>query len=89
MDPDNKKFYLAEFRPPRQFLMGKMGEEEIFADCADCDQRDAIMGGCVTSENGKVALLKNETTGSIKNAVFCCCCFEKRLEASGEALGNA
>jgi hypothetical protein len=72
-------FYHAQLVHPRQLFLGTIGEAAIYADCADCGARDAVIHGCIQDKHGQTAVMPIEGGIVFKLAVFCEECFARRL----------
>lgn len=67
--------YLLQIDPPRQVLLGHIGDEPIYQDCAGCGAKDAVIHGAIAGEDGKVCILRNEDSVVFQNAYYCAMCF--------------
>jgi hypothetical protein len=72
-------FYYARLVQPQQLKLGSIGNEEIYADCADCGAEDAIIHGCIKDRQGQTAVIPLSGGALFKLAVFCETCFARRL----------
>jgi hypothetical protein len=79
-------FTYARLTPPQRLFLGTLGDAAIYADCADCGARDAVIHGRIQDQHGQTAVIPID--GGIvfpqrgpagKLAVFCESCFARRL----------
>jgi hypothetical protein len=72
-------FYYAQLVHPQQLFLGTIGDAAIYADCADCGARDAVIHGCIQDQHGQTAVIPIHEGVVFKLAVFCEECFTRRL----------
>lgn len=73
-------FYYARFDKPRQFELGTIGDEPIYASCAQCGQEDAVIHGAILDEKEhRPAYVPGENGITFRYALYCEACFESLL----------
>jgi hypothetical protein len=72
-------FTYARLTLPQQLFLGTMAGAAIYADCADCGARDAVIHGRIQDQHGQTAVIPIEGTVVFKLAIFCEECFARRL----------
>jgi hypothetical protein len=72
-------FYYARLVRPQKLLLGSIGDEAIYADCADCGAQEAVIHGCVRDKQGQTAVIPLDGGVAFRLAVFCESCFGRRL----------
>jgi hypothetical protein len=50
-------FYCARLVRPQQLFLGSIGDEAIYADCADCEAEAAVIHGCIKDRQVQTALI--------------------------------
>lgn len=73
--------HYAQFVTPQQYRMGFVGADQapIYADCADCGEKEAVMHGMIKDDAGQIAIIRNPGEAFVHNALFCKSCFERRI----------
>jgi hypothetical protein len=74
------EFQLGTIVEPKQYYMGKIGDDPIYADCAECGKKEAVMHGMIIGSDGHVAVRVNQDTHLARLSLFCEECWPKVLE---------
>lgn len=63
--------------------MGMDGKEPLYADCARCGKKDAVMHGMIIGNDGLIAVTTNTQTHESRRSLFCETCWPIMLELNG------
>jgi hypothetical protein len=72
-------FTYARLTPPQQLFLGTIGDAAIYAHCAGCGARDAVIHGRIQDQRGQTAVIPTNEGPVFRLAVFCEECFARRL----------
>ena len=75
-------FYYARLVDPEKWTICLANGEPVYAGCADCGAEAPVIHGVIKDdESHHAANFRNDDGVTMRLAVFCEECFEKRLES--------